>query len=168
VSAVSVVVGANGQVSEQSQRQRDEVWRRHDADLAAYLGPATWKQFQEYQTTLEARREVSGFGMLLGFSGEPLTESQKGPLLKDMLAEQQRRTQEEQLRTYPNMDQRVKIEAAIQNLKGREESYQRIMKSARVYLAPAQLQMIQETMTAEIQKKRTELNAQLARLNGGR
>ena len=168
VSAVSVVMGADGQISEQTQRERDEIWRRHNADLAAYLGPATWRRFQEYETTLEARREVSSFGMLLGIEGKPLTDSQKGPLLKDMLVEQQRRAQEQQLRTYPNMDQRAKIEAAIQNLKGREASYQRIMNSARVYLTPAQLQMIQESMTRGIQNERTELNAQLARLNGGR
>ena len=89
-------------------------------------------------------------------------------MLKDMLAEQQRRAQEEQLRTNPNMDQRAKIEAAMQNLSGREASYQRIANSARVYLTPAQLQLIQESMTRQIQSKRTELNAQRARLNGGR
>jgi hypothetical protein len=166
VSAVSVVMGADGQISEQSQRERDEVWRRHDADLAAYLGPVTWQRFQEYQTTLEARRGISSLGLQLGMRGEPLTESQKEPLLNDMLAEQQRRAREEQVRTYPNMDPRARIEAAIQNLKGREESYQRIMNSAGAYLAPAQLQFIQKSMTREIQDKRTELNAQLAKLNG--
>jgi hypothetical protein len=166
VSAVSVVMGADGQISEQSQRERDEVWRRHDADLAAYLGPVTWQRFQEYQTTLEARRAISSLGLQLGMSGEPLTESQQEPLLNDMLAEQQRRAREEQVRTYPNMDQRARIEAAIQNLKGREESYQRIMNSAGAYLAPAQLQFIQKSMAREIQDKRTELNAQLAKLNG--
>jgi hypothetical protein len=168
VGAISYVYGADGQISEQTLRERDDIWRRHNADLAAYLGPATWQRWQEYETTLEARRGVAGFVLELVIRGKPLTESQKGPLLNDMLAEQQRRAPEEQLRTYPNMDQRAKIEAAIQNLKGREESYQRIMNSARVYLTPEQLQIIQESMTQQIQSKRTELNAQLARLNGGR
>jgi hypothetical protein len=85
-----------------------------------------------------------------------------------MQAEQQRLAQEEQLRTYPNMDQRAKMEAALQNLKGREASDQRIMNSARVYLTPVQLQKLQEFMTLQIQSKRKELNAQLAQLNGGR
>ncbi len=168
VSALSVVVGEDGQISEQSQRERDEIWRRHNADLAAYLGPATWQRWQEYETTLEARREVMDLSVLLGIIREPLTESQEEPLLNDMLAEQQRRAREEQMRIFPNMDQRARIEAAIQNLNGREESYQRIMNSARVYLTPAQLQAIQGSMTREIQNKRTELNAQLAQLTGGR
>jgi hypothetical protein len=164
----AVVTGPDGQITEQSRREMDEIWARHNADVAAYVGSAAWRRWQEYETTLDARREVSGIVLSLVFRGQPLAESQKGPLLNDMIAEQQRRAQEEQLRTYPNMDQRAKIEADIQNLKGREESYQRIMSSAKVYLTPAQHQMIQESMTQQIQSKRAELNAQLARLNGGR
>lgn len=166
VHAVSAVRGADGQISEeQTQRARAEVWQRHNADLAAYLGPATWEQFQEYETTLEARRRVKDLSWVLP---EQLTESQKEALINDMQAEQQRLAQEDQLRTYPNMDQRAKIEAALQNLKGREASDQRIMNSARVYLTPAQLPKLQEFMTLQIQSKRKELNAQLAQLNGGR
>jgi hypothetical protein len=163
----TLIMGTGGQVSGQSRREIEDFARQQEADLEAYLGPASqlWKQ---YEPTLEARRRISELRAMVESSGEPLTEVQKQPLLNTILAEQQRRAQEEQLLTYPNMDQHAKMEMAMQNLKGREQSYQRIVNSASAYLTASQLATMKAAMDRQIQNERAVLKAQLAQVEGAR
>jgi hypothetical protein len=145
-----------------------EMQANQQHELEAFLGPSDYQKWQAYAPTLEARRRISELTSMVASSGEPITETQKQPLLDTILAEQQRRAQEEQMRAYPTTDRRAQLDTAMQDLKGREESYQRIQDSARNYLTPVQFETMKASMDRQIAMTRNALEQQLAQLENGR
>lgn len=148
-------------------RLRADFEKTQKADIAAMLGPARTQQWQEYQTTLEARRRVNELTMMLA-STSPLDERQSAALVANIVAEQRRRAQEESLRMPAPNDPRAQLEFEEHNLQIRIESNRRTVEAARSFMTPEQVTLMQDSQARANDRTRAALQARREQLEGVR
>jgi hypothetical protein len=162
-----MLAGASANADPQEIRQKlAETQKVQAAELEAQLGPGRSRAWQDYQTTVDARRRVNELTMMLA-SSSPITEAQAGPLLSNILTEQKRRATDESLRTPPGKDPSQQLEFEEQNLQARIESNRRTIDAAKSFMNPEQVSLMQDSMDRFNERTRVSLQARRARLESG-
>lgn len=133
------------------------------SEIDSLLGPAKSQQWQEYRPTRDARLKVGELRQALA-SIAPLTDAQIEPLTATVLAEQKRLNDDIGARSHATTDPRAQLDIREQTLKMTEESFGRVVESARLYLSPQQVSAMQRSMSDLVKTQRETLRAQRAGL----
>jgi hypothetical protein len=138
---------------QEMQRRTTAMQQANEAELAATLGNK-YPKWEEYQSSLQVRQQVSQLKNSLGTSGSTLSDAQSQQLITALAAEQKRINQE--TRNNP-MSGRNQQEILEQQLERTVDSNRRLVDVASGYLNPQQLESYRRQLELQERLQRTIL-----------
>jgi len=141
------------QEAQRTARAREQA---NAAEMSAMLG-SKYPQWQEYQSTLTVRQQVSQLQASLGAAGSSLSDSQSQRLIKALAAEQTRITEES--RSAPTTTARTRQEMLEQELDRLSETNRRLVNVASAHLDSQQLDSYRKMLEQRERLKRTVIGA---------
>lgn len=157
--------GNDEALKREAQRVSDEMLRKQKAELNAKLA-GRQQQWKDYQGSLDARRRVSELTNMVATTS-PLSEQQSRLLVSTVVAEQQRRANEQAALGKPADNPQAQLAFEEQSLKARMESNRRTIEAARAYLTEQQVTIMQNAMDGLNRNMRLMLERQRAQLESG-
>jgi len=142
-------------------RAGKEIRRMQAAELEALLGSGRFQRWQEYQPTLNARREVARLPM----KEMPLTAEQSRSLVTTIIAERRNAGTNAQSRSALP-DSRARLEQEERDLQAMEASNARVLQAARTYLSERQLATVAQAMASQVKSANNRLQALRRQLEG--
>jgi hypothetical protein len=141
---------------QEMQRKTQEKQRQNEAELAAMLGNK-YPQFQEYQSTLAARQQMSQLNAVLTASGAPLDDAQSKQLTAALSAEQKRISQEQASNPMPAGKTRQEtLDLQLQRI---SDNNRRLADAASAYLTSAQLDSYRKMLERQENLQRNVIRA---------
>jgi hypothetical protein len=156
--------GDDALIREELERASTEIPALQAAELAALLGPEKYRQWQEYQPMLNARRQVTLLLRNIRSSFPPLSDTQLELLAASMAAELRLTGSERGAMRLLPTDTRLVLEQEERDLAAREQGNARVLAAARAYLDEQQLSVLRETWASSIRSERVRLDVRRKQL----
>jgi len=159
--SMDLIAGGNPDAAQlqEIQRKTQERQRQNEAELSSMLGNK-YPQWQEYQTTLAARQQISQLNTVLTASGAPLSDAQSKQLTAALGAEQKRINQEQGGTAIPTGKTREEtLDLQLQRI---SDNNRRLADAASGVLTSAQLDSYRKML-----ERQENLQRNLIRAMGG-
>lgn len=134
------------------------IWSSRSPELRRFM--------DEYPVMAEAQGAVDQFRVVVATTS-PLSDEQASALQATLIPEAKRRAQEQNFRRYPYSDAQDQLEWEERRIKARQESNLRIVDSAKSYLNPQQLGVMQDELNRYITGAKADLERRRARIEQG-
>jgi hypothetical protein len=141
---------------QEAQRRSQAKQQANEAELSAMLGNK-YPQWQEYQSTLTVRQQVSQLQAALSPAGSSLNDAQRQQLITALAAEQKRITQENN--SSPATPGRTQQEMMEQELQRLAETNRRLVDAASGHLNSQQLESYRRMLEQRERLQRTVMGA---------
>jgi hypothetical protein len=165
LTALPRYAGEDEALRRETQRVVEELQRKQKVELDAKLA-GRQQQWKDYQPTLDARRRVSELTNMVNTTS-PLSDYQSRMLVANVVSEQQRRANEQNLRSPPANTPLAQLEFDEANQHSREESNRRTVEASRSYLTEQQVTIMKNAMDGLNRQIRTQLAIRRAQIEGG-
>lgn len=146
------------------ERASTEIPAMQAAEVAALLGPEKYRQWQEYQPMLNARRQVTLLLRNTRSKFPPFSETQMELLAASMATELPLNGAERSTMRLLPTDARRLLEQQERDLAAREQGNARVLAAAQAYLDEQQLSALKETWASSIRSERVRLEVRSKQL----
>lgn len=151
--------GGDELIRQEIDRAGRELRRMQAAELEALLGQDRFRRWQEYQSTLNERREVARLGTMIPSSMPKMPElspAQASSLVATLIAERANAGARAVIESGPK---RVPLEQQQRDLEALEATNARILQAARAYLSEQQLSGLQYVLNNQVKSARNRVQA---------
>jgi hypothetical protein len=126
------------------------------AEIEAFWGPGRYRQWQDFTQSKASERFADDVGKRVAQTGGSLSALQTEQLASTFLAEAKRASAETEALAKPTTAQE-KIDFDERTLKLTDASYRRVIETSRLYLDPAQVEVLSRSLDRQIQLRRSDL-----------